>query len=76
MDGKAIHVHFDEGKLNQGFDAEKDGDDEADGELEKFHYQTVHSVDINTTTYVYEPDKSLRRMTVEALPNEKNYQVY
>ena len=30
---------------------------------------------LNSHTYVYEPDKSLRKMTIEALPTADNYQV-
>jgi len=36
-------------------------------------FLSVEGSDINSHTYVYEADKSLRRMTVEALPSEDNY---
>ena len=29
--------------------------------------------DVNSHTYVYEPNLSLRRMTIEAFPSEENY---
>jgi len=34
----------------------------------------VETNDVNAHTYVYEPNLSLRRMTIEALPTEENYQ--
>ena len=33
----------------------------------------VDTNDLNAHTYVYEPNMSLRRMTIEALPSEENY---
>ena len=33
----------------------------------------VEIMDANTHTYVYEPNKSLTKMTIEALPSEENY---
>ena len=35
----------------------------------------ANAMTLNSRTYVYEPDKSLRRLTLDVLPAEKNYQV-
>ena len=56
-----------EGRVNTGFEDEKSG---GGGGL----MAPDHSA-INSHTYVYEPDKSLRKMTIEALPTADNYQV-
>ena len=55
-----------EGKENLGFDLEK-GQGGGGGFLE------VEAMDANMHTYVYEPNKSLTKMTIEALPSEENY---
>ena len=54
-----------EGRVNTGFEDEKSG-----GGLRAPDNSTL-----NSHTYVYEPDKSLRKMTIEALPTADNYQV-
>ena len=54
-----------EGRANTGFEDEKSG-----GGL-----LGVDNSALNSHTYVYEPDKSLRKMTIEALPTAENYQV-
>ena len=43
-----------------------------------FHYfqkglLEIATNDVNSHTYVYEPNLSLRRMTIEAFPSEENY---
>ena len=40
----------------------------------KTSFLDVDTNDVNAHTYVYEPNLSLRRMTIEALPAEGNYQ--
>ena len=56
-----------EGRVNTGFEDEKSG---GGGGL-----LAPDNSAINSHTYVYEPDKSLRKMTIEALPTADNYQV-
>ena len=55
-----------EGRVNTGFEDEKSG---GGGLL------APDNSALNSHTYVYEPDKSLRKMTIEALPTADNYQV-
>ena len=52
--------------MNAGFENEKPG---GGGGL-----LSVDNSEINSHTYVYEPNKSLRKMTIEALPTADNYQ--
>jgi len=52
--------------VNAGFENEKPG---GGGGL-----LSVDNSEINSHTYVYEPNKSLRKMTIEALPTADNYQ--
>jgi len=52
--------------VNAGFEDEKTG---GGGGL-----LSVDNSEVNSHTYVYEPDKSLRKMTIEALPTSENYQ--
>ena len=58
------------GKANAGFEDDKAGGGGGSGGL-----LAVDNSDVNSHTYVYEPDKSLRKMTIEALPSPENYQV-
>ena len=58
-----------EGKDNLGFDLEKgQGGGTGGGSFLEVDIQ-----DANMHTYVYEPNKSLTKMTIEALPSEENY---
>ena len=54
------------GKTNSGFEDEKGGGGGLLG---------VDNSALNSHTYVYDADKSLRKMTIEALPSPENYQV-
>ena len=56
------------GKTNSGFEDEKGGA-QGGGLL------GVDNSALNSHTYVYDADKSLRKMTIEALPSPENYQV-
>ena len=38
-------------------------------------FLTVDNSEANSHTYVYEPDKDLHQMTLEAFPSEKNFEV-
>ncbi len=58
-----------EGRVNTGFEDEKSGGGGGGGLL------APDNSALNSHTYVYEPDKSLRKMTIEALPTADNYQV-
>lgn len=53
--------------MNAGFENEKTGG--GGGFL-----SPGDNSEVNSHTYVYEPDKSLRKMTIEALPTAENYQ--
>ena len=55
------------GQGNAGFEGDKPSG--AGGGL-----LAVDNSEVNSHTYVYEPDKSLRKMTIEALPSAENYQ--
>jgi len=54
------------GKANAAFEDEKSGGGGG--------FLGVDNSEINSHTYVYNPDKSLRKMTIEALPSAENYQ--
>merc|ERR1739842_80323 len=56
-----------EGKANLGFDSTERRPSQPGGFLE------VDTSDVNAHTYVYQPELSLRRMTIEALPSEEGY---
>ena len=56
------------GKVNTGFEDERSKSGGGGGLL------AVDNSEVNSHTYVYEPDKSLRKMTIEALPSPENYQ--
>ena len=55
------------GKANAAFEDEKSGGGGGG-------FLGVDNSEINSHTYVYNPDKSLRKMTIEALPSAENYQ--
>ena len=58
------------GTANAGYENEKSrGGGGAGG-----GYLGVDNSDVNSHTYVYDPDKSLRKMIVDQLPNPDNYQ--
>jgi len=57
-----------EANVNAGFENEKSGGGGGGGFL------SVDNSEVNSHTYVYEPNKSLRKMTIEALPTAENYQ--
>ena len=54
------------GTANAGYENEKSGGGGG--------YLGVDNSDVNSHTYVYDPDKSLRKMIVDTLPNSENYQ--
>eukprot|EP00092_Neocalanus_flemingeri_P010472 GFUD01011283.1.p1 GENE.GFUD01011283.1~~GFUD01011283.1.p1 ORF type:complete len:1082 (+),score=181.23 GFUD01011283.1:264-3509(+) len=56
-----------EANVNAGFENEKTGGGGGG-------FLSVDNSEVNSHTYVYEPDKSLRKMTIEALPTAENYQ--
>lgn len=63
-----------EGKANLGFESDgirKASTASASGQDGGF--LDVDMSDVNAHTYVYQPNLSLRRMTIEALPSEENY---
>ena len=62
-----------EGQSNLGFDTGQDGSTSTAGPPRKGSFLEIDTNDINSHTYVYEPNLSLRRMTIEALPSEEGY---
>ena len=56
------------GTVNTGYENEKSRGGGGGG------YLGVDNSEVNSHTYVYDPDKSLRKMIVDQLPNPDNYQ--
>ena len=58
------------GTVNTGYENEKSRGGGGGGG----GYLGVDNSEVNSHTYVYDPDKSLRKMIVDQLPNPDNYQ--